>query len=196
MFEFGLKAFDARKAEESIRSAFYEVKDLLDVTEQEINFFVNEDLIREFQERRVSKFTELKELKADLQLRFRDYRIEGRIKSLTSLLGKHMKSRKLLDTFGLKIIVGSIYECYAMKDWILRRYNLFEMKDRIEEPCPNGYRDIKLTVEYENTYLEFIIQTPQMYVDSHTLQPHNAKYPWKYHPAILGLPGEYGPIYF
>ena len=101
LFEFGLKIFDARAAERNIRSAFYEVKELLDVTEEDIDFFVNEEMIREFQERRLSKFSELKKLKADLQMRFRDYRVEGRIKSLTSLLGKYMKGRKLLDTFGL-----------------------------------------------------------------------------------------------
>lgn len=193
---FDVTNFDAQKAEQDLRMAFYKVKDELGVSDEIIDFYVQADLIYALQEIRLSRFEDLKELKDGLQLRFRNFRLEGRIKSLTSILGKHMQGRKLLDAFGIKIIVGNVHECYRMARWILRNYPEYEIKDRIKNPRANGYRDLKIVVEYDNSYLEFIIQTTDMYVDAMTIQAHNIAYPWKYHPAILGLPGEYGAIKF
>jgi len=69
-----------------------------------------------------------------------------------------------------------------------------EKDDRIKEPKANGYRDLKLVVEYRGALVEIIIQSQEMYVDSQTLQSHRLAYPWKYKPAIQELPIEYREI--
>ena len=79
--------------------------------------------------------------------------------------------------------------------------SMFDFKDKILHPKANGYKDLKLVIHYvlksgEDILVEFIIQTPEMYVDSHTIQKHSNVYPWKYHDVIKNLPAEYEYVEF
>jgi len=188
--------FDAKKAETELRKAFYLVQDELKVSREVIDWKIQEDVVREMQERRLAKLEGLKKLKKQMEFRFRDYRFEGRIKSLASIFGKHLECRKLMDAFGLRIIVMTEDQAYAMVEWIKHNYVVFEFKDKVKNPKDNGYQDLKLIVEYGDSYMEFIIQTQQMFVNSCTIQAHNLVYPWKYHPAIQELPLEYREVKF
>lgn len=186
--------FDIIKAEQELREAFYCVMDQLSLTREDIDTYVERSVIASVQAEREKMIEPLRELKSELETMFRNYRIKGRIKSLTSILGKLMQERTLMDAFGMKIITDDVYQCYCMKSWIEDNFKVVEFEDRIRNPKPNGYSDLKIVVEFKNLQLEFIIQTNKMYVDSRTLQPHWVAYPWKYHPQILNLPFEYRKI--
>ncbi len=192
-----------KNAEKELRDAFFEVKDQLGVTTEKIEFFINRDIIRSIEKDRKKMAEPLKRLKMYLQLSFPEYRVSGRIKSLTSILGKYMQERTLLDTFGFKIIIPNIEgeteeerieKCYQVKNWIEENFKIFdnEYNDRIKNPKPTGYQDLKMVVEYFDLMVEFIIQTENMYNNSKTgPQSHKEAYPWKYNPAIIALAKKY-----
>lgn len=190
-----------RRAEKDLRTAFFAVSDLLGVSKEKICFFVNRDIIKSIEKDRKKMQVPLRRLKWYLEVSFPEYKVSGRIKSLTSILGKFMKERTLLDTFGFKIIIPSgeceeeaIKKCYLVKDWVEQNFRIIsgEYDDRIKNPKPSGYQDLKLVVEYNELMVEFIIQTERMDNGSkHGAQSHQETYPWKYHPAIKNLPEKY-----
>jgi len=185
---------DCKKAETLLRQAFYAVKEDLNLTVEDIDFFVREETIRSLQADREMMEEPLTALRDALALRFRNYRIIGRIKSLTSIYAKYMQDRSTADAFALKVITQTESQCYQMAEWIEKNFRIMEKDDRIKEPKANGYRDLKLVVEYRGALVEIIIQSQEMYVDSQTLQSHRLAYPWKYKPAIQELPIEYREI--
>lgn len=194
---------DTKKAERKLREAFYAVKDELgidNITNEEIDFFVNEESIRSVQEDREKYFMSLKRLKKELCVRFRNYRVIGRVKSLSSIFGKYMQFRSTRDAFGLKMITGDAWECYQLKEWFEENYSIVDVDDRIKSPKDNGYRDLKLILEYrledDSILVEVIIQSQQMFVDSQTIQAHELAYPWKYRPEIQNLPASYREMRF
>lgn len=192
-----------KKAETDLRAAFFEVKDQLGITPEKIEFFVNRDVIRSLEKDRKKMMEPLKRMKTYLSVSFPEYKVTGRIKSLTSILGKYMQERTLLDTFGFKIIIPNvegeteeerIEKCYQVQKWVEENFKIFdnEYNDRIKNPKSTGYQDLKMVIEYFDLMIEFIIQTEDMYMSSKSgPQSHKATYPWKYHPAIVGLPKKY-----
>ena len=198
---YDVEKFDAKKAEADLRQALYSVESELKTSKEKINICAQADAIYNLQVGRLVKYEKLKNLKEELQTRFPDYRMEGRVKSLVSMLGKLLEGRMILDAFGIKIIVDTIDECYDMASWLERHFKAYAFEDKIENPKKNGYRDLNVIIEFDddpdmgNTYLEVIIQTNKMFVDSMTIQAHSKAYPWKYKPEILGLPVEYRELF-
>lgn len=195
--------FDAKEAEILLREVFMteEIKNALGTDEFEIKNVVNENVIAQVQKEREENLEIARRLKGELEKMFANYRFSARLKSLPSIFGKMIRQLKsntvsLADVFGIKVIVPTIKECYAFKEWLCENYTQFAFEDRIKNPKPNGYRDLKIVIMYENILIEFIIQTPIMYVDSHTKQKHSIVFPWKYHNVIKNLPAEYEYIEF
>ena len=192
-----------RRAEKDLRAAFFAVSDQLGVSKEKIEFFVNRDVIRSIEKDRKKMEAPLQRLKRYLEISFPNYKISGRIKSLTSILGKYMQERTLLDTFGFKIIIPSfdsdsrdeaIAKCYQVKEWVEGNFKILgnEFDDRIRNPKSNGYQDLKMVVEYHELMVEIIIQTEEMFENAKSgSQSHKEAYPWKYHPAIISLPKKY-----
>jgi (p)ppGpp synthase/HD superfamily hydrolase len=195
--------FDAKRAEKLLRKVFLtkEIMTALNVNENEINDVVNADVIKQVQKERMENLEEIKEFKNELEALFPNYRFSARLKSLPSIFGKMLRHRTVADVYGMKIIVPTIADCYKLKEWFLKHNEQFAFKDKIANPKPNGYRDLKIVINYvvksgETVLVEFIIQTPEMYVDSHTIQKHSNVYPWKYHDVIKNLPAEYEYVEF
>ncbi|MBE5812989.1 MAG: hypothetical protein E7314_04975 [Clostridiales bacterium] len=198
-----MQTFDAKKAEKLLREVFLteEIATALMVNEAEIQEVVQEDAIEMIQRERMNYMEKVKSFKEELEAKFPSYRFSARLKSLPSIFGKMLRHRTVADVFGIKVVVPTIDECYYFKNWLLIKYTEFDFEDKIINPKSNGYRDLKLVVNYPvaesiGILVEFIIQTPQMYVDSHTLQKHSIVYPWKYHDVIKNLPAEYEYIEF
>ena len=192
-----------RRAEKDLRIAFFAVADQLGVSQEKIMFFINRDVIKSIEKDRKKMEKPLERLKWYLQVSFPNYTVTGRIKSLTSILGKWMQERTLLDTFGFKIVIPSneceseeeaIEKCYQVKDWVEKNFRILadEYNDRIKKPKPSGYQDLKMVVEYNELMVEIIVQTEKMYQNAKSgSQSHKAAYPWKYNPAIKNLPERY-----
>ena len=195
--------FDSIKAEVLLREVFLtpEIATALGVTEEDVNKFVHVDAIEQIQKERFENFEEVKAFKNYIEKMFPLYRFSARLKSLPSIFGKILRQRTVADVFGIKVIVPTNKECYLVKEWLVEHYEEFDFDDRIKTPKPNGYRDLKVVIHYpgknnEDLLVEFIIQTPKMYVDSHTLQKHANVFPWKYHDVIKNLPAEYEYVEF
>lgn len=193
-----MQNFDAKKAERLLREVFRteEIANSLMINEEEIIEVVHAAAIAQIQKERVENLDTAKSLKIELEEKFNSYRFSARLKSLPSIFGKMLRQRTLADVFGIKVIIPTIKECYEFKEWLCEQYKEFDFDDRIKKPKPNGYRDLKLVIYYENILIEFILQTPKMYVDSHTIQKHSIVFPWKYHDVIKNLPAEYEYIEF
>jgi len=190
--------FDANKAQTLLQEVFFtkEIKDSLGLTEKQIIETVRADTIAQIQKDRLENLEVAKRLKNELEEMFKAYRFSARLKSLPSIFGKMMRNRTLADVFGIKVIIPTIKACYEFVEWLSKNYKVFDFDDRIKNPKPNGYRDLKIVIFYEDILIEFIIQTPTMYVDSHTLQKHSIVFPWKYHDVIKNLPAEYEYLEF
>lgn len=193
-----MEKFDAKKAEQLLREVFMtkEIMDALSITQREIENVICAEVIEQVQKERLGNFEKVKTFKDNIVNQFPKYRFSARLKSLPSIFGKTLRHRTLADVFGIKVIIDTIKECYAFMEWLSEHYRVFDFDDRIKTPKPNGYRDLKIVIEYEGILIEFIIQTPKMYVDSHTVQKHSLVFPWKYHDVIKNLPAEYEYVEF
>ena len=192
-----------RCAEKDLRIAFFAVADQLGVSKEKIMFFVNRDVIKSIEKDRKKMEKPLERLKWYLQVSFPNYTVTGRIKSITSILGKYMQGRTLLDAFGFKIVIPTseceseeeaIEKCYEVQKWVENNFKIInnEFNDRIKEPKPNGYQDLKMVVEYNDLMVEIIVQTQRMADNAKNgNQAHNKAYPWKYEDAIKHLPEKY-----
>lgn len=192
-----------RRAEKDLRSAFFAVSDLLGVSKEKIDFFVNRDVIKSIEKDRKRMEKPLERLKWYLQVSFPNYTVIGRIKSITSILGKYMQGRTLLDAFGFKVIIPTaeceseeeaIERCYEVQKWVEANFKIIgnESNDRIKVPKANGYQDLKMVVEYNNLMVEIMVQTQKMFDNAkYGTQSHEKAYPWKYTDAIKRLPERY-----
>ena len=193
-----MEQFDSKKAEMLLREVFLtkEILEALGINETEIYEVVNATAIEMIQKERMTNLDTVKNFKNEIEKKFPSYRFSARLKSLPSIFGKTLRHRTLADVFGIKVVVPTIKECYLLKNWLCENYEQFDFDDRIRTPKPNGYRDLKIVIVYQDLLIEFIIQTPKMYVDSHTIQKHSIVFPWKYHDVIKNLPAEYEYIEF
>ena len=192
-----------RRAEKDLRSAFFAVSDLLGVSKEKIDFFVNRDVIKSIEKDRKRMEKPLERMRHYLEVSFPNYEVHGRIKSLTSILGKFMQDRTLLDAFGFKIVIPTteceseeeaIERCYEVQKWVEANFKIIgnEVNDRIKNPKASGYQDLKMVVEYNNLMVEIMVQTQKMFDNAkYGYQSHEKAYPWKYHPAIKNLPEKY-----
>jgi (p)ppGpp synthase/HD superfamily hydrolase len=197
-----MEKFDAKKAERLLRNALCSESILkeLNVTVAQIKEVVQAEAIRQIQKERLN-YGPAKELKKRLFEIFPEYRFSARVKSLTSIFAKMARRRTLADVFGIKVVVPTVEECYSFGRFLEERYEIFDYEDKIVNPKENGYRDLKIVINYpvegsNDILVEFIIQTFEMYVDAHTIQEHSLVFPWKYEDVIVNLPAEYGYIKF
>ena len=188
--------FNCEVAQEKLRTAFYAVKEELGINDEIIDFYVNAENIHSIQVDRERMLEPLTLLKEELEKKFPNFRIKGRVKSLASTFGKYMMQRSTWDVFGIKIITPNYVSSYAMAAWLMENYKYVEFEDRTEFPKPNGYSDLKVIVRYEDVLVEFIVQTNRQYADSDTLQAHHLVYPWKYRREIRELPLDYKEMKF
>ena len=190
--------FDSKHAEILLREVFLteDIQSQLQVTDEYVKAVVESRCIEQVQKERMAGLPKIKLFKEELEKKFPSFRFVARLKSLPSIFGKMIKNRTLADVFGICVIVPTIEQCYYFRDWLFNKYEEFDREDRIMNPKDNGYRDLKLVIEYNDILVEFIIQTPEMYVDAHTIQLHELAYPWKYHEVIRGLPSAYQQVKF
>lgn len=201
--EVHMEKFDPKKAELLLRMVFLtpEIRTALDVTRRDVVRVIHADAIALIQQERLENLDDVKAFKEEIENKFPSYRFSARLKSLPSIFGKMLRHRTVADVFGVKVVVPTIDECYYFKEWLLEHYEKFDFEDKILNPKANGYRDLKIVINYplksgKDVLVEFIVQTPQMYVDAHTLQKHSKVYPWKYLDVIKNLPAEYEYVEF
>jgi (p)ppGpp synthase/HD superfamily hydrolase len=98
-----------------------------------------------------------------------DAKIIGRIKTIRSIHNKVSQKNillsQVLDTFGFRIIVPSVKDCYQTMGIILKNYPIMtcRVKDYISIPKSNGYQSIHLTIVHEGHPTEIQIRTQQMH---------------------------------
>ena len=181
-----------------LRNAFCapEVATELEVTKEDVCFYICEPVIHSLQDDRLSHVEEMKELKKQFAEEFPNCMIRGRVKSLSSIMGKIMQGRSIADVFGFKFVLDTndTLACYSIYDRINKQFKIIDFDDRIKTPKANGYMDLKFVIVYNDIPIEFIIQTTEMYNNSRVVQRHQLAYPWKYTDAIKGLPLEIGQI--
>ncbi len=175
-----------------LKAAFMKFRKELGVTKDDIDFYITYEVVHSIQEDRVYRKGEMELIKKHLEQQFpeeKGFRVLGRIKSMTSILGKLLKERTLSDVFGFKIIVENEDDCYMASHWLQMNFGLEEIDDRIANPRENGYRDIKLILQLYDINFEVIVQSREMFFDAETKkeQRHSTKYPWKYSSEMLEL---------
>ena len=119
-----------------------------------------------------------------------NWNLKARIKSISSIFYKVLDGEDPLDVMGMKVVVPSVKDCYKVKTELEKFFGnkVIYFKDRIVRPKPNGYRDLRLVFAVEDKLLEVLVQSGEMYIDSHFKQPHQVAYPWKYTEIVKDLP--------
>lgn len=113
-----------------------------------------------------------------------DGAVTGRRKSTESILAK-MKRKGvpfagIVDRVGLRIVVESESDCYAVRDLLRAKYALVagEEDDYIASPKPSGYRSLHLAAHAgpNGEVAEFQVRTRAMHADAE----HGAAAHWRY----------------
>jgi len=98
-----------------------------------------------------------------------NYEIEARIKGLYSTYIKTVKGHHgetFIDRVGIRVITGSIGDCYSVLGLLHSTYNYIpeEFDDYISSPKPNGYRSIQTTLNWRDKLtVEVQIRTKGMH---------------------------------
>ena len=97
-------------------------------------------------------------------------RIYGRIKGIQSTRAKmylgHFASPQVLDSIGVRAIVGERAQCYRLMEQVHVRFQVIdgECDDYIEDPKPNGYRSLHSTILTSDGHpVEVQVRTRQMH---------------------------------
>ncbi len=129
----------------------------------------------------------LKEKLAELNM---DAEVTGRAKHFYSIFRKMYAQNKsideLYDLFAVRIIVGSIQECYTVLGMVHEMYTPipFRFKDYIATPKPNMYQSLHTTVISQNgTLFEIQIRTWEM----HKVAEEGIAAHWKYKEGKSGV---------
>jgi GTP diphosphokinase / guanosine-3',5'-bis(diphosphate) 3'-diphosphatase len=117
-----------------------------------------------------------------------DFNIEGRQKHIYSIY-KKMNSPKyknkgierIYDKIGIRIILKTVKDCYAVLGLIHSEWRLItgEFDDYIGTKPPSGYQSLHTTVQYgatQNEIIEFQIRTSEMHYDAE----YGVAAHWKY----------------
>ena len=108
--------------------------------------------------------------------------VSGRLKSPQSLHAKAarkgLRPDQVLDRVGLRLIVSSESDCYALRRALLDRYDVVEGSedDYIAHPKANGYRSLHLAVRTPYGVAEYQLRTREM----HEHAEHGAAAHWRY----------------
>lgn len=96
--------------------------------------------------------------------------VSGRIKHRWSVHRKCVRQRcapqELSDLLGLRVVVGTLEECYAALSEVHRRWEPLpgRFKDYVQRPKFNGYRSVHTTVRLaDGTTLEVQVRTREMH---------------------------------
>ena len=134
-------------------TAFTSVEELLDNTEEERNYCVEE------MKRRISAILDENHI---------DYEIKARAKSIYSIYNKLQKGKKfsdIYDIYALRVIVNTETECYHVLGLIHREFKPKQdrFKDYIANPKTNMYQSLHTTVfGFDNKLYEVQIRTHEM----------------------------------
>ncbi len=133
------------------------------------------------------------ELKADLASHGIPSQVSGRPKHIYSIWkkmqGKGLKFDEVLDVRALRVIVGSVADCYAVLARVLERLQTVagEFDDYIAKPKANGYQSLHTVVlDAQGRAVEIQIRTRQM----HERAEHGVAAHWAYKEAgVKGYAG-------
>jgi GTP pyrophosphokinase len=133
------------------------------------------------------------ELKADLASLGIPSQVSGRPKHIYSIWkkmqGKGLKFDEVLDVRALRVIVGSVADCYAVLARVLERFQTIagEFDDYIAKPKANGYQSLHTVVlDAQGRAVEIQIRTRQM----HERAEHGVAAHWAYKEAgVKGYAG-------
>jgi len=95
--------------------------------------------------------------------------VESRVKTIYSIhrkiTQKNLLFSQVLDTVGVRIIVGTEEECYDLMQLILKSFPVLntKIKDYISIPKTNGYQSIHITVIINQAPVEIQIRTVEMH---------------------------------
>lgn len=155
-----------------------------------IEEIITADLVRSIDQDREECHSLLVDIIVRLEKQFPDWNLKARIKSIPSIFYKILDGEDPLDVMGMKVVVPTAEDCYMVRDELAKFFDnkVIYFKDRIIKPKANGYRDLRLVFAVEDKVLEVLVQSNQMYIDSHFKQPHQAAYPWKYTDIVKDLP--------
>lgn len=173
---------DYKRVVETLRSYFKNKSfDGKRFEEARINALITEDVIASLQQDRMQLAWAQNVLK-EIKDSFSHYRVEGRIKSIYSVIYKIINTDEAvetalsegelpfstefkemifkespMDTIGYKIICETEKQCYEVLHELSEMYQVIYFKDRIICPKQSGYRDLRIVVfmeiEDENTWL-------------------------------------------
>jgi GTP pyrophosphokinase len=99
-------------------------------------------------------------------------KIDARAKHIYSLYRKlvkyHMDTGKIHDIVALRIIVGSVADCYQVLGLVHMEWKPVpgRIKDWIAVPKPNGYKSLHTTVITPHGVVEIQIRTEEMHIDA------------------------------
>ena len=135
------------------------MQDIADMTEQ---FSVTMDPVLRMYSAAMSATTARLEIIQDefkyRKLRCPIHHIDTRLKSAQSIVGKLQKKdldmtltaacNNIFDIAGIRVICPYIKDVYLIQDRLMAQDDLYimEIKDYIEDPKPNGYRSLHMTI--------------------------------------------------
>ena len=111
--------------------------------------------------------------KAILESGIKQFKINSRIKRISSIFNKIYNRKvsldRIHDILAMRIIVDTVEECYEVLGRVHGLYKPMagKVKDYIANPKPNGYRSLHTTIVVENQHpLEVQIRTKEMHRES------------------------------
>lgn len=116
------------------------------------------------------------------------FQINGRVKHIYSIYKKMLRKsadlEQIYDMSALRVLVGSIEDCYAVLGILHGHWQQIpeEFDDYISNPKPNGYQSIHIVlIGPENHYVEVQIRTYKMHQESELgVAAH-----WRYKEGVL-----------
>jgi GTP pyrophosphokinase len=141
-------------------------------------------------EKRIERETYVATLRARLEAELRGQgisaQVQGRPKHIYSIVkkmrGKSLNFAQVYDVRALRIIVGSVPDCYAALSWVHSRFTPVteEFDDYIARPKTNGYQSLHSIVrDTEGRPIEIQIRTQEM----HDHAEHGVAAHWAYKEA-------------
>ncbi|MDR2153596.1 MAG: HD domain-containing protein [Burkholderiaceae bacterium] len=142
------------------------------------------------EEKRTEREAALEQRRAEIEQALRAQglhaSVSGRPKHISSIVrkmrGKKLDFHQVFDLRALRVLVGTVPECYAALAWVHQRYAQVpgEFDDYIVRPKINGYRSLHTVVrDQDGKAWEIQIRTPDM----HTHAEHGVAAHWAYKEA-------------
>jgi guanosine-3',5'-bis(diphosphate) 3'-pyrophosphohydrolase len=155
---------------------------------------VYEELAARVAERRSEREIQVKSAVAELELLLKTVGIEaevtGRPKHLYSIWRKMVREdrpfEEIFDLLGVRVIVGTVADCYRVLDAVHAAYDYLEgrYRDYIVRPKPNMYQSLHTTVKTPTGYLlEVQVRTSEM----HIVAEYGIAAHWLYKRTMEGL---------